>query len=72
MARHPILEDHLALHREASAVAMNILHRQALRSLLTPPIITYAHPVSQFGAPIKILDAQTRALIDAAIEARRS
>lgn len=34
--------------------------------------ITFEHQQCQFGFPARVVDAETRALIDAALEARRS
>ncbi len=71
MAR-PLSKAQAARRGAATRAAGSVLRRQALASKLTPIGITYAHPASQFGAPIKVLDPDTRALIDAAREARRS
>lgn len=59
------------LRCENSRAARSILHRRALKSKISPVAITYEHPISHFGAPIKVVDAETRALIEA-WEARRS
>ncbi|MFG1454556.1 hypothetical protein V5F44_20235 [Xanthobacter sp. V2C-8] len=67
----PLSKAQRARRGDAARAAGSVLRRQALASKLAPIGITYAHPASQFGAPIKVVDAATRALIDA-WEARRS
>lgn len=71
MSRRPLSKAQADRRSEASRAVGNIKHRQAIKSKLSPTIITWAHPSSLCGPAVKIVDAETRALI-AAWEARRS
>lgn len=53
-----------------------VAHRKAVGAKLAASgqhtTVAYQHQACQFGFPAKVVDAETRALIDAALEARRS
>lgn len=61
------------IQRERRAAARRSFARaERFKKHGSKPVISYAAPASQFGFAIKHVDAETRALIDAAIEHLRA
>lgn len=59
-----------ALRAQAGAAIKARARAERFKKHQAQPVFGYAFPASQFGAAIKSVDAETRALIDAAVKAK--